>query len=141
MRTEITIQASPERIWSVLMDFSKYPEWNPFIKSVTGEKKVSGSLDVVVQAPGKNPTNFSPIILTLNENSEFRWKGKFLFEGIFDGEHFFILKNNKNGTTTLSHGENFSGFLVRFFRSSLDKTEQGFRLMNQALKVECEQLR
>ncbi|MHB8211958.1 MAG: SRPBCC family protein [Acidithiobacillus sp.] len=29
VETEIEIAASPERIWSILMDFSAYPEWNP----------------------------------------------------------------------------------------------------------------
>ena len=27
--TEIDIAASPERVWSILMDFSAYPQWNP----------------------------------------------------------------------------------------------------------------
>ena len=26
--TQIDIAASPERVWSILMDFSAYPQWN-----------------------------------------------------------------------------------------------------------------
>ena len=37
IETEIEIAASPERIWSILMDFSAYPEWNPFIRSLSGD--------------------------------------------------------------------------------------------------------
>jgi len=28
LRTEIKIKASPEKIWAVLTDFAKYPDWN-----------------------------------------------------------------------------------------------------------------
>lgn len=34
IKTEIVINASPEKIWAILKDFDKYPAWNPFIKSV-----------------------------------------------------------------------------------------------------------
>ncbi len=39
IETEIEIAASPERVWSILMDFSAYPEWNPFIRSLSGVAK------------------------------------------------------------------------------------------------------
>ena len=138
LRTNVKINASPEKVWSVLMDFDRHANWNPFIKSISGDKREGGTLAITVQAPGKDPMDFDPTVLVFKENKELRWKGKFLFEGLFDGEHFFILTGNQDGTTTLEHGENFSGFLVQFFGGDLDKTEKGFHLMNQALKAECE---
>ena len=40
---EIEIQSTPERVWEVLTDFDKYPEWNPLLcraegKLIVGEK-------------------------------------------------------------------------------------------------------
>ena len=32
--TEIEINAPVETVWSILTDFDKYPDWNPFVKSV-----------------------------------------------------------------------------------------------------------
>jgi uncharacterized membrane protein len=32
--TEIVINIIPENVWKVIMDFEKYPTWNPFIKSI-----------------------------------------------------------------------------------------------------------
>ena len=36
----------PEAVWAVLMDFSKYPEWNPFILSIEGPAEVGAKLNV-----------------------------------------------------------------------------------------------
>jgi uncharacterized protein YndB with AHSA1/START domain len=38
--TTITIQASANKVWTVLTNFETYPIWNPFIKSIEGEIKV-----------------------------------------------------------------------------------------------------
>ena len=34
--TEVEIAAPPDRVWAVLTDGAKYPEWNPFIVSMQG---------------------------------------------------------------------------------------------------------
>ena len=36
IKTEILINAAPEKVWSILTNFEKYPDWNPFIKSING---------------------------------------------------------------------------------------------------------
>jgi hypothetical protein len=76
--------------------------------------------------------------LTLEANKEFRWKGKLGINGIFDGEHYFILESVDKDITKFIHGEKFSGLLVPFVRKMLDKTQKGFQLMNESIKNECE---
>lgn len=43
--TEITIKATPEKVWAVLTDFSAYPSWNPFVKSIKGTPVVGRPID------------------------------------------------------------------------------------------------
>ncbi len=82
---------------------------------------------------------FRPIVLRHSVGREFRWKGKLLVPGLFDGEHYFGLAPAADGSTHFTHGEHFSGLLVPLFRSALDRgTKAGFEAMNVALKQRVE---
>jgi hypothetical protein len=99
---------------------------------------MGGKLRVSIQPPGGKGMSFSPRILRLSPNREFRWKGKLGIKGIFDGEHYFILEENGPDETTFTHGEKFSGILLPLIGSALKDTAKGFTLMNESLKKECE---
>ena len=134
IRTSISINASKEKIWQILTDFEKYPEWNSFIKSVTGEVKVGNQIQIKLQG-----MTFKPFVLTFIENSELKWIGHLWFKGLFDGEHTFKLIDNENGTINFEQRENFTGILVKLFTKSLNKdTKNGFERMNKELKLRAE---
>lgn len=84
---------------------------------------------------------FKPVVLKFEPKKEFRWKGKLGIQGIFDGEHYFILEEVDNNQTKLIHGEKFSGILVYVMGNVLEKTKIGFELMNEALKKQSESLK
>lgn len=134
IKTSITINASKERIWSILMDFEKYSEWNSFIESVRGDVKVGQKIRIALQG-----MKFKPVVLIREECKELKWLGHLWFKGLFDGEHSFQLIDNGNGTTTFHQNEKFSGVLVKMFSKSLDKdTKTGFDRMNAELKLRAE---
>lgn len=138
IETEIIINTDISTVWNVLTDFDNHPNWNPFIKSIQGIKSVGEKLTVAIKPPEGNGMTFRPVVLKYEPNKEFRWKGKLGIKGIFDGEHFFILDKLNENQTKFIHGEKFSGILVALMGGALDKTKEGFELMNQALKNECE---
>jgi hypothetical protein len=127
--TSINLPAPPEKVWAVLTDFAAYPTWNPFITHAEGDWAVGNT--VAITAGGMA---FKPKVLAFDPGRELRWKGKLLFNGIFDGEHYFLLTDNGDGTTSLEHGEYFTGLLVPAFRRKLEgETRAGFGGMNEAL--------
>lgn len=138
IQTDIVIDADISIVWNVLLDFERYPTWNPFIKSITGEQSVGNKLTVSIKPPDSNGMTFKPKILTIEPNKEFRWKGKLGVTGIFDGEHYFILEPVDKNQTKFIHGEKFSGILVLLMGNMLEKTKEGFQLMNEAIKKESE---
>lgn len=138
--TNIEINAPAETVWRVLTDFSCYSQWNPFIRSIQGEARQGGMLEVFIQPPGGNGMTFRPVILALQPGRELRWRGRLLLPGIFDGEHQFQIEPLGENYTRFVQREAFSGLLVPFLWSSLDKqTRQGFEEMNHALKLQVEQ--
>lgn len=44
LKTEIIINSTPEKIWTILTDFKNYPNWNPFVTSLTGDFEVGKKL-------------------------------------------------------------------------------------------------
>jgi hypothetical protein len=135
LNTEIIINAPVNKVWDVLVDFQKYPEWNPFIKSFEGEIREGESFKVTIQPPGGKAMTFNPTCLKLAENQEFRWLGHLFFKGLFDGEHIFELSPFGSGQTKFVQRENFRGILVPFIWNQLEpKTKKGFEMMNEKLK-------
>jgi hypothetical protein len=138
IETHIEINAPPRQVWALLTDFPRMPEWNPFIRSISGSLEVGSRLDVEIVPPGKSGMRFKPAIVKLAPERELRWLGRVLLPGIFDGEHYFLLAPVEGDRTRFTQGENFNGFLVGLFGGTLTATENGFRAMNEALKQRAE---
>jgi|SRR5690606_6361177 len=139
LHTEIEIDASAERVWAVLCDFSSYPQWNPFIRSVIGAPRQGARLQIVIEPSGGKAMRFSPVVLAAETERELRWLGRFLLPGVFDGEHRFLIEPLGEDKVRFQQSERFSGLLVGLLRGSLDRdTKRGFEKMNQALKARAE---
>ena len=137
--THIDIAAPPQRVWDVLTDFERHPEWNPFIRSISGELREGAPLHVVLGPPGDTPMTFRPTVTRAVAPTAFAWLGTFGAGWIFRGEHRFRLEPLAGGGTRLHHGETFGGLLVPLMRNSLDTdTRRGFEAMNCALKDRAE---
>jgi hypothetical protein len=132
--TSIKISATPEKVWSIFTDFESYSTWNPFILKLTGKVAVGNQITAKLRG-----MTFKPIVLVYMENTEFKWIGKLLVKGLFDGEHRFQLIDNKDGSTTFIQSEQFNGLLVGLFAKKLDtETKDGFEAMNESLKKKVE---
>lgn len=137
LRTEIAIDAPPERVWGVLTDFGSYPEWNPFIRRIIGEPVVGRRLEVRIEPPGGRGLTFKPTVRKVEANRELAWLGHLLLPGIFDGEHHLELEPRGGGTLFVQR-EEFKGILVPLLGGGLEKTRRGFEEMNAALKRRAE---
>jgi len=136
--TRIEINASAERVWSLLTDFAGMPAWNPFIRSIAGVLRPGSRLSVHIMPPGKRGMVFKPTVLVVRPGRELRWLGRLVLPGLFDGEHCFLIKPLDEGRVRFTHEERFSGLLVGLARGMLSATESGFHAMNAALKERAE---
>ncbi len=137
--TSIVINAIPAKVWEVLTNFTSYPDWNPFIRSINGTPAPGNTIQVTLQPPNSKPILMKPRVLVFEQQKELRWIGSLGIPYIFDGEHVFRLEENSDGTSTLHHFERFRGILIPFLSTLIEKTTRdGFELMNAALKQRVE---
>lgn len=140
IKTDIVINAPTEQVWNILMEHESYPSWNPFIKQISGTTQPGEYLSVEIQAGANKPMQFKPIVITNSQGEEFRWRGKLLVRGIFDGEHYFIVEPVGSDQSRFIQGENFTGILSGLmFKMIGEDTLAGFQAMNMALKNQAEE--
>ncbi len=124
----IDIAATPQQVWAVLADLDSYPQWNPFIRSASGQLAEGATLTLrLVPAQGRAMT-FRPKVLAARPGELLRWIGRLIMPGIFDGTHQFALEDT----------ETFRGVLVPFTGKTITQTEADFRALNQALRRRAE---
>lgn len=141
LHSEIQIDASAERVWGVLTDFASYPQWNPFIRRISGELEVGERLEVRLEPPDSRGITMRPKVLSAEPNRLMRWIGHLLVPGIFDGEHTLAIHPLEEDRVRFVQHEAFKGVLVRPLARSLDtNTLRGFEQMNVALKERAETL-
>jgi len=133
IRTEILINATPERVWQVLTDFPSHPQWDPFFASIEGPGTPGESLTVKFRQGMK----MHPRVTMARRGEVFEWLGKLLFGGLFDGRHRFELQR-EGAQTRLVHSESFYGLLVPLLKKLLVDTECGFVAFNEAIKQRVE---
>jgi len=140
LRTEIEIEASAARVWRLLTDFERYPQWNPFIRRISGRSEPGARLSVFIQPSGARGMAFSPTVLKAEPEHELRWRGQLWLPGVFDGEHIFTIEQVDANKVRLVQREHFSGVLVPLLWRSLDTdARRGFNEMNAALKKLAEE--
>ena len=138
LQTQLDIESSEEKVWAILTDFPAYPQWNPFIKMISGEARAGATLDVHIQPPGQKGITIHPKVLSAVPGRELRWLGHLLIPGIFDGEHHFLIQPTAANKVSFVQEELFKGVLVPFTNKMLAHTKQGFQQMNEALKRRAE---
>jgi hypothetical protein len=139
LRTEIEIQASPEKVWQILAGFDKWPEWNPFIHTVIGKPEIGEKVDITFRTASKEMTLHCTIVKA-ESNRELCWKYHVIIPGLFRGEHSFIIEPMGTDRVRFVDREIFNGLLVSLQAKDIDtNSRRGFEEMDRALKVRAEQ--
>ena len=138
IRREIEIDAGPARVWEILTDLGSYSRWNPFMTRASGDLSPGGRLLVHITPPEARAMTFRPTVLAVEPQRELRWLGHLILPGLFDGEHRLALEPLGQDRTRFVQEETFQGILVSRLCKVLDRTEEGFGAMNEALKRRAE---
>ncbi len=139
VNSEIDVEASADEVWKILTNFEDYPEWNPFITSISGELKENSPIDVTIALPFSKSLTVPLKIEQLVKGKEMIWSGKLLEPKILDSLHTFHIEAVDSGRTKFTQKERVGGLLLYpllpFYKGMM---ERNFRKMNTALKNRAE---
>jgi hypothetical protein len=131
--TTIRIAAPPPLVWAVLTDIAAYPAWNPHMR-LHGTLS-PGAVIEHVEGDGKDAMTFWPTVLAVRPDQELRWRGQLQLPGLFDAEHYFLLRPDDGGTL-FTQGETFHGVVLWLY--DVEKLRPTFTDLNDALKKRAE---
>ncbi|HYG28784.1 MAG TPA: SRPBCC domain-containing protein [Allosphingosinicella sp.] len=106
--TEALLPHPRERVWAVLTDFARYPEWNPLVLEAEGEPAAGARLRLLIARPDGSGRHdrLSARIVELERGARLAWRGSIPL--LFTGRHWFALADAPSGTL-FRHGEDMSG--------------------------------
>lgn len=136
----IEIDAPPAKVWAVLTDLSRYPEWNPHIRAGRGQVVAGNRLTLRMYPPSGRAVTIRPLVLAAVPGAQWRLRGGLpgiAGRLIFTGEHSFTL-TAVGGGTRLVQRETFRGALVPFIGTALSAARHSFQEHNEALKKRVE---
>jgi hypothetical protein len=133
---EIQIGAPPERVWTVLTDLGRYPQWNPLIREASGQLAVGSRLTLKSVHPSNGRLmTVRPKVLVADPGRELRWVAS--LPGLMTGEHSFTL-SPADGGTHLVQAETYRGLLAHMSDKVVSRTQAQFHRLNRALKQQAE---
>jgi len=110
--TEIEIAANPQRVWTVLADFARYPEWNRFLLWVEGRLEEGAQIRFRFELPPGFRMQARATVLKVEPQRALIWAGHFLCPRLFRAEHYFVIEARDASRVRFRHGEIFSGLLL-----------------------------
>lgn len=142
--TSIEIDASPETVWKIAVNYKEYSRWNPFIPKawkLPGERKlfiVKMNLYKFIYVPGLVK------IIACEENKLIRYLGavpKFLHL-LLNPDHSFTIEAITNDRTRFSHHAGMGGLFLSLplkFKFIANAVRTNHKEMNLRLKQLSEQ--
>jgi hypothetical protein len=140
--TYIDIDAPPEKVWDVLLDFPRWAEWNPFVPNVEGVLEVGRKVHIKVVPPGRKPVRFNPEVWVVRPCEKILWGDSWLWI-VYRGDHDFVLERLPQGGTRFSQRERYRGLPVLFMVMGglFGPIKKGYRQMNEGLKQRVESMK
>lgn len=138
--TQIHINATPDRIWEILVDTENYPCWNPFIRKIS-EKQIPGAyIKLSISVFPGTALRLYARLKTFKPGKTLSWTGPFSIPGIFHVEHLFRIAPDGKSSVLFIHEELFSGAIGLIMGSFINaKFKHLYHNMNIALKMRAEQ--
>jgi|ERR1043165_1248656 hypothetical protein len=148
--TSITINASIEKVWQIMLDTAKYPAWNSFVvkaEAAGDPSKPGNKMKLFVKWQKGGGASSNEVIAdtqapTLESDGKkrafwsYRFVGPLATTGMVQAVRYQWLEETVPGVTLYRTREEFKGLLKLFI--PLANVQQGFERQAADLKRHCE---
>ncbi|MGH8461314.1 MAG: SRPBCC family protein [Stenotrophobium sp.] len=136
----LEIDAPAARVWEVITDVKRYPEWNPFMRECSTTFKPGDPIDMKVQLMAK-PQPQREWVLEYVEGKRFAYNMKPVPGGTLASFRSHEVESLPDGRTRYRSYFYLKGWLMPVVRGLLGaRLEKGFEGMTQGIKQRAEQL-
>lgn len=129
------INAPPEKIWAILIDASKYTEWDPGMIRLEG--KIAPGEKLIIYAKISPNRAFKVTVSQFEPNRKMVWSSGMPL-GLFTGERTFSLERLSDSRVRFSLREVFTGLMLPLIGGSIPNLDSTFAEFASALKVRAE---
>lgn len=138
LRAETEIEASPDRVWQVLLDVNAYGEWNPLYAGLSGDWATGSTVAVRMSLPEGAELAFDAQVTRHAHAEELRLRTVVFRPWLLLREQFFQVRPIPTDRCRFVQGADVSGILLRLGGKTPERLARGFVYMNQALKRRVE---
>jgi len=135
-RVEVSIDSSPDRIWTLLTDAKDFPRWNSTVTAIDGE--IRDGQRIRIHVPGTART-FTPFISDVIADTRMTWTGG--FAPLFKGLRTFELTPQSGDSTIFTMQERFSGLVLPIVGRAMPDFAPVFARYAADLKQAAERIR
>ena len=132
---EITIYASPEKVWQVLIETDSYDRWNPVMRLLNGEIKEGNRVKYQFTQSADNSYDIATNVKKVIPNKLLNQGGGMPL--ILTFNHKYLLEPSGNATKLTIH-EDYNGIGVHFWNPS--PVQAAYERLNEAIKKRAESL-
>jgi len=129
VHTEIDIPASPDKVWQVLVDVERYPEWNPVFTVLEGKLDQGNKITYQVQESEEKSAKIAAKVTSYIPQKLLNQTGGYW--GILTFDHTYLLEPMENETRVIIH-EDYTGVWVNFWNPS--NVEEQYKKLAVSLK-------
>lgn len=133
-KAETTIAATPQTVWDVLTDASRYTDWDPTLVQLEGEIAEGERLSITSKLAADRA--FTPTVTVYDPPRQMVWASGMPF-GLFKGTRTFTLTPTDNGTRVRVE-ETFEGPMMALIGGSIPDMTQPFNDFLGGLKAYIE---
>jgi hypothetical protein len=132
----IEIAASAEKVWQILTDGSKFPEWDPGMIRLEGKIALGEKITAYTKI---SPDRAFPVTVSVFVPLQKMVWSSGMPLGLFKGERTFTLEKLSNGRVKFQCQEVFTGLLLPLIGRTIPDLQPSFDAFAVGLKARAEQ--